>query len=208
MNRCSTLARRKSALHSIAAPSWSRTSMPRRVCSCWSLRQINLVAVHGSHGQVLGSRSKPERAALPPATRRSARCEPCLIDDDRPLPSNPPAAGLKLARSRMAWLPTANGSFSGMGITGPVKRERQLATHPGRSPWPPWTPCLGCFAAVHGTTMESSPPPAPSDRRPRRRRQRLSSARPDRRPPRPLPADASSLALHPARPELRRWYRL
>ena len=102
--------------------------MPRRVCSCWSLRQINLVAVHGSHGQVLGSRSKPERAALPPATRRSARCEPCLIDDDRPLPSNPPAAGLKLARSRMAWLPRANGSFSGMGITGPVKRERQLAT--------------------------------------------------------------------------------
>jgi hypothetical protein len=48
--------------------------------------------------------------------------------------------------------------------------EGRLATHPGRSPWPPWTPCLGCFAAVHGTTMESSPPPAPSDRRPRRRR--------------------------------------
>ena len=55
----------------------------------------------------------------------------------------------------------SSGSVRGASGDGRPYRERKLvvhpgpgegllSTHPGRSPWPPWTPCLGCFAAVHG----------------------------------------------------------
>jgi hypothetical protein len=77
------------------------------------------------------------------------------MDENIPLPVDPPAVALKWAHCRVSWFPAANGCFSSIGTAGLVK-SGMPPFHPqlGRLPSPPARSLMGHEGRLPTATVE------------------------------------------------------